>query len=89
MPYHVRFFDDNAFYFYHLIFQDREGTIKQIYRGIIFVHDEKEEENGGYFCTKAQCCEKVKISTNTFSVKVSDFFSQIYYFLINGYFISY
>ncbi|EEF28368.1 suppressor of ty, putative [Ricinus communis] len=42
--------------------KDRQGTVKQIYRGIIFMHDQNETENGGYFCSKAQLCEKIKLS---------------------------
>ncbi|KAJ9175488.1 hypothetical protein P3X46_014038 [Hevea brasiliensis] len=42
--------------------KDRQGIAKQIYRGIIFMYDENETENGGYFCSKAQMCEKIKLS---------------------------
>ncbi|KAJ4720705.1 Transcription elongation factor Spt5 [Melia azedarach] len=38
----------------------RQGIVKKIYRGIIFLYDENETENGGYFCTKSQLCEKIK-----------------------------
>ncbi|KAI4373052.1 hypothetical protein MLD38_011220 [Melastoma candidum] len=42
------------------LLKDRQGTVKQIYRGVVFALDENEVENGGYFCFKAQLCEKVK-----------------------------
>ncbi|KAJ0103247.1 hypothetical protein Patl1_06019 [Pistacia atlantica] len=44
--------------------KDRQGIVRQIYRGIIFLYDENETENGGYFCTKSQLCEKIKISAD-------------------------
>ncbi|XP_038678845.1 protein RNA-directed DNA methylation 3 isoform X2 [Tripterygium wilfordii] len=42
--------------------KDREGIVKQIYRGTIFMQDETETENGGYICARSQICEKVKFS---------------------------
>ncbi|KAJ6317426.1 hypothetical protein OIU76_013045 [Salix suchowensis] len=42
--------------------KDRQGIVKQIYRGIIFIYDQNETEDGGYFCSKAQMCEKIKLS---------------------------
>lgn len=51
-------------------FQDRQGIVKQIYRGTIFLYDENEQENGGYFCSKAQMCEKVKLSGDASKDKV-------------------
>ncbi|KAF2295525.1 hypothetical protein GH714_033119 [Hevea brasiliensis] len=49
--------------------KDRQGIAKQIYRGIIFMYDENETENGGYFCSKAQMCEKIKLSFDASSEK--------------------
>ncbi|KAF8039122.1 hypothetical protein BT93_B1617 [Corymbia citriodora subsp. variegata] len=49
--------------------KDKEGIVKQIYRGIIFLNNENEEENGGYTCCKAQCCEKIKAPVNACSEK--------------------
>ncbi|KAF5959372.1 hypothetical protein HYC85_000581 [Camellia sinensis] len=43
-------------------FQGRQGIVKQIYRGIVFLYDENEQENSGYICCKAQFCEKIKLS---------------------------
>ncbi|XP_011031637.1 PREDICTED: hornerin isoform X1 [Populus euphratica] len=42
--------------------KDRQGIVKQIYRGIIFIYDQNETEDCGYFCSKAQMCEKIKLS---------------------------
>ncbi|KAM3698430.1 hypothetical protein ACJW31_06G187600 [Castanea mollissima] len=42
----------------------RQGIVRQIYRGTIFLYDENEAENGGYFCAKSQMCEKVKLSSD-------------------------
>lgn len=39
--------------------QDRQGVVKQIYRGTVFLYDENEQENNGYLCSKAQTCEKI------------------------------
>ncbi|KAL3520770.1 hypothetical protein ACH5RR_018919 [Cinchona calisaya] len=41
--------------------EGREGTVKRIYRGIIFLYNEIVEENTGYICCKAQMCEKVEL----------------------------
>ncbi|CAN1238473.1 Protein RNA-directed DNA methylation 3 [Linum grandiflorum] len=53
--------------------KDRQGIVKQIYRGVVFIHnDDNETENGGYFCSRAQICEKVKLSSELFKEKVGD-----------------
>ncbi|RZC88340.1 hypothetical protein C5167_016145 [Papaver somniferum] len=40
----------------------RQGIVRQIYKGNIFVYDsENDLENGGYFCAKCQMCEKIKL----------------------------
>ncbi|XP_021745367.1 protein RNA-directed DNA methylation 3-like isoform X2 [Chenopodium quinoa] len=39
----------------------RQGIVKQVYRGIIFLYDEDDLDNA-YFCTKSQMTEKVKHS---------------------------
>ncbi|TXG49433.1 hypothetical protein EZV62_025308 [Acer yangbiense] len=39
----------------------KQGVVKQIYRGIVFLYDENETENGGYICSKSQLCEKIKL----------------------------
>ncbi|XWS08023.1 hypothetical protein CRYUN_Cryun41cG0041600 [Craigia yunnanensis] len=40
--------------------EGKQGIVKQIYRGTIFLYDENGTDNGGYFCCKSQMCEKVK-----------------------------
>ncbi|KAM7268757.1 hypothetical protein ACFE04_010923 [Oxalis oulophora] len=49
--------------------KDKQGIARQIYRGVLFIYDENETENGGYFCCKSQMCEKVKLSVDLFSGK--------------------
>nr|GEV62812.1 zinc finger, CCHC-type, transcription elongation factor Spt5 [Tanacetum cinerariifolium] len=44
--------------------EDKRGIVKQIYKGVIFLHDENESENCGYFCAKAQICEKMDFSAD-------------------------
>lgn len=62
-----------------LYLQDREGIVKQIYRGVVFALDENEVENGGYFCFKAQLCEKVKLAEEIPVGKVLRVLSCIYF----------
>lgn len=50
--------------------QGKQGIVKLIYRGIIFLYDQNQEENGGYFCCKSRICEKTKLSIETFNEKV-------------------
>lgn len=50
--------------------QGKQGIVKVIYRGIIFLYDQNQEENGGYFCCKSRICEKIKLSIDTFNEKV-------------------
>ncbi|OMP04197.1 hypothetical protein COLO4_09867 [Corchorus olitorius] len=40
--------------------EGKQGIVKQIYRGTIFLYDENETDNGGFFCCKSQNCEKIK-----------------------------
>ncbi|KAL4388557.1 hypothetical protein GQ457_09G028400 [Hibiscus cannabinus] len=40
--------------------EGKQGIVKQIYRGTIFLYDESETDNGGFFCCKSPMCEKVK-----------------------------
>lgn len=51
-------------------FQGKQGVVRQVYRGIIFLYAEGEEENGGYLCCKSQSCEKVKLFTEESNDKV-------------------
>ena len=41
-------------------YEDKQGVVKQIYRGTIFLYEENGTDNGGYICCKSQMCEKVK-----------------------------
>nr|KJB73483.1 hypothetical protein B456_011G234600 [Gossypium raimondii] len=41
-------------------YEGKQGIVKQIYRGTIFLYDENETDNGGYFCCKSLKCEKIK-----------------------------
>lgn len=45
-----------------LVLQDREGAVKKIYKGILFLCDGSVQENNGYISVKAQLCEKVNLS---------------------------
>jgi transcription elongation factor SPT5 len=53
--------------------EGKQGVVRQVYRGIIFLYDESEEENGGYFCCKSQSCEKVKLFTEESNEKTGGF----------------
>ncbi|KAJ9684691.1 hypothetical protein PVL29_016920 [Vitis rotundifolia] len=48
----------------------RQGLVKKIYRGVIFLYDENEMENNGYFCSKSQMCEKIKLCGDACNEKV-------------------
>ncbi|KAF6171480.1 hypothetical protein GIB67_018004 [Kingdonia uniflora] len=37
--------------------EGREGQVRQICKGTIFIYDESQLENGGYFCVKSHLCE--------------------------------
>ncbi|KAL3649647.1 hypothetical protein CASFOL_006050 [Castilleja foliolosa] len=51
--------------------KDREGIVKKIYKGILFLCDESEQENNGYICVKAKLCEKVNLSGDALNEKGS------------------
>ncbi|PIA34337.1 hypothetical protein AQUCO_03800139v1 [Aquilegia coerulea] len=55
-------------------FTGRQGVIKHICRGIIFIYDENQLETGGYFCAKSQSCEKISHSNDTNHESSSDVF---------------
>ncbi|KAL5717037.1 hypothetical protein ACHQM5_010120 [Ranunculus cassubicifolius] len=40
-------------------FMGRQGVVKHICRGIIFIYDENQLENGGYLCAKSKSCEHI------------------------------
>ncbi|XP_008233436.1 PREDICTED: protein RNA-directed DNA methylation 3 [Prunus mume] len=52
--------------------KDRQGIVRQIYRGTIFLYDENETENGGYFCSKSHMCEKIKLYNDACKEKDGD-----------------
>ncbi|GAV92176.1 LOW QUALITY PROTEIN: KOW domain-containing protein/Spt5-NGN domain-containing protein, partial [Cephalotus follicularis] len=51
-------------------FKDRQGIVRHVYRGTVFLYDENETENSGYFCSKAEMCEKIKLSVDASNEKV-------------------
>lgn len=59
-------------------FQGREGVVKQIYRGTVFIYNEAEQENSGYFCCKSQNCEKFKVLGDACKEKVCMFVTYDY-----------
>ncbi|KAG5005395.1 hypothetical protein JHK82_029419 [Glycine max] len=50
----------------------KQGIVKHIYRGIVFLYDGNEEENGGYLTCKSNMCEKVKVAVGDCSGKDSE-----------------
>ncbi|KAJ9562633.1 LOW QUALITY PROTEIN: hypothetical protein OSB04_007793 [Centaurea solstitialis] len=44
--------------------EDKKGIVKQIYKRVVFLLDENETEHCGYFCAKAQICEKMEFSAD-------------------------
>ncbi|KAL2561423.1 hypothetical protein AAZV13_20G080700 [Glycine max] len=50
----------------------KQGIVKHIYRGIVFLYDGNEEENGGYLTCKSNKCEKVKLAVGDCSGKDSE-----------------
>ncbi|ESQ43680.1 hypothetical protein EUTSA_v10015730mg, partial [Eutrema salsugineum] len=53
--------------------EGKQGVVRQVYRGIIFLYAESEEDNGGYFCCKSQACEKIKLFTDESNEKTDGF----------------
>ncbi|KAL0303323.1 UNVERIFIED_CONTAM: protein RNA-directed DNA methylation 3 [Sesamum radiatum] len=52
--------------------KDRQGIVKKIYKGILFLCDESEQENNGYICVKAQLCEKVNLTGDASNEKCGE-----------------
>ncbi|XP_073016419.1 uncharacterized protein [Primulina eburnea] len=52
--------------------KDKQGIVKKIYKGILFLCDESEQENDGYICIKGQLCEKVNSSGVASNAKGSE-----------------
>ncbi|XP_010933199.1 uncharacterized protein [Elaeis guineensis] len=40
--------------------QDRQGIVRHMYKGTLFIYDENETENSGFFCAKSASCENLK-----------------------------
>uniref|UniRef100_A0ACD5T8S6 Uncharacterized protein n=1 Tax=Avena sativa TaxID=4498 RepID=A0ACD5T8S6_AVESA len=40
--------------------QGKEGVVKHLYMGILFIYNENESENSGYFCAQCGSCENIK-----------------------------
>ncbi|CAN8257190.1 unnamed protein product [Cochlearia groenlandica] len=53
--------------------EGKQGVVRQVYRGIIFLYVEGEEENGGYICCTSKLCEKIKLFTEEFNDKTGGF----------------
>lgn len=53
--------------------QDRQGIVKQIYKGVVFLYDQSEQDNSGYLCVKGQMCEKITRSDGISNEKVCTF----------------
>ncbi|WJX15184.1 hypothetical protein P8452_05362 [Trifolium repens] len=47
--------------------QGKQGIVRHIYNGTVFLYDGNEEENSGYIAAKATMCEKVKLAVGDFS----------------------
>ncbi|KAL5231855.1 hypothetical protein ABZP36_030631 [Zizania latifolia] len=41
-------------------FQGKQGVVKHLYMGILFIYNESESENSGFFCAQCGSCENVK-----------------------------
>ncbi|GMI80580.1 hypothetical protein HRI_001727200 [Hibiscus trionum] len=53
-------------------YEGKQGIVKQIYRGTIFLYDENETDNGGFFCCKSPMCEKIKQHSDKCNEKGGD-----------------
>lgn len=40
--------------------QGKQGVVKHLYMGILFIYNESESENCGFFCAQCGSCENVK-----------------------------
>lgn len=40
--------------------QGKQGVVKHLYMGILFIYNESESENCGFFCAQCGLCENVK-----------------------------
>jgi transcription elongation factor SPT5 len=44
----------------NIMLQGKQGVVKHLYMGILFIYNESESENGGYFCAQCGSCENIK-----------------------------
>ncbi|KQK05519.1 protein RNA-directed DNA methylation 3 isoform X2 [Brachypodium distachyon] len=40
--------------------QGKQGVVKHLYMGILFIHNDSESENNGFFCAQCGSCENIK-----------------------------
>ncbi|KAK4356445.1 hypothetical protein RND71_025416 [Anisodus tanguticus] len=52
--------------------KDRQGTVKQIYKGVVFLYEQSEQDNNGYLCVKGQMCERITGSGGVLNEKGSE-----------------
>nr|XP_010312594.1 protein RNA-directed DNA methylation 3 [Solanum lycopersicum]XP_010312595.1 protein RNA-directed DNA methylation 3 [Solanum lycopersicum] len=52
--------------------KDKQGSVKQIYRGVVFLYDQSEQDNNGYLCVKGQMCERIASSGGVLNGKGSE-----------------
>lgn len=76
--------DENLYICLYL--QGRQGIVRKIYRGTIFLYDENETENGGYFCAKSQMCEKIVLSADACKEKVVSLKKQPWFLFLQLFF---
>ncbi|CAN6332486.1 unnamed protein product [Urochloa humidicola] len=41
-------------------FEGKQGVVKHLYKGVLFIYNESESENCGFFCALSGSCENVK-----------------------------
>jgi transcription elongation factor SPT5 len=44
----------------NIVLQGKQGVVKHLYMGILFIYNESESENSGYFCAQCGSCENIK-----------------------------
>ncbi|AQK87069.1 Protein RNA-directed DNA methylation 3 [Zea mays] len=54
-------------------FQGKQGLVKHLYLGILFIFNESESENCGFFCAQSGSCEKIRKGLGSSTTENSDF----------------
>ncbi|XP_066364221.1 protein RNA-directed DNA methylation 3-like isoform X2 [Miscanthus floridulus] len=54
-------------------FQGKQGVVKHLYLGILFIYNESESENCGFFCAQSGSCEKIRKGLGSSTTESSDF----------------